>query len=142
MVTMLTPVREDGHLIAGRLQPRSIRRAPLHDVRQLLLFLGERTKHGFVLRVVARELEARRTNTVAIDVGANHRADPVAVCPAAMAGVKRKTAEAVEDWSAAMHLDGQGIMRAMADNDVRAGIDRRVADVAHVGQRVLAKAPM
>ncbi len=60
----------------------------------------------------------------------------------AMAGVERKAAESVEDRFAAIDLDGQRIVRAVADDQIGPRIDRRVGDLGHVGEHLLVQSPV
>src|SRR5215472_18864853 len=60
----------------------------------------------------------------------------------AMPGVKREAAEPVKDWLTLVDLDRQRIVRAMADDEVGAGIDRSMGNLAHVLQNLPADAPV
>src|SRR5204862_5908558 len=86
--------------------------------------IAERAEDRFVLRVVAYEAEARFGNAVAGDLAARHHADPVAVLPAAMAGMEREAAEPIENRLAAMALYAQPVMAPVPDHDVGTGIER------------------
>ena len=69
-------------------------------------------------------------------------ADPVAVLAPAVAGVEREAAEPVEDRLALVDLHRQRVMRAVADDDVGAGVDRGVRDLGHVIEHFLVQAPV
>ena len=112
------------------------------DVIERRLLVFERARHRLVHIVVPHELERRAFHRFAVECEARHHADPVAVFFSAVAGVERKTAEAVKDRPAAMHFDRQRVMRTVANHDVGTGIDGSAADVAHIGQRILTQAPM
>ena len=62
--------------------------------------------------------------------------------PPAMPGMEREAAEPVEHRLAAVDLDRQRIMRPVADDDVGAGVDRGMRDLAHVVEHLLAETPM
>src|SRR5262249_61576363 len=92
--------------------------------------------------VVSNERNTRADAAFPPGVGAHLHAEPVAVPAAAVAGVKREAAEAVEDRPAFVDFDRQRIVRTMPHHDVRAGIDRRVRDLGHIRQDLLAKSPV
>src|SRR5271165_4093702 len=60
----------------------------------------------------------------------------------AMARVKRKAAEPIEDRPALMDLDRQEVMGSMADHDVGPGVDRGMADLGHIVKHLAADSPM
>ena len=71
------------------------------DVVQLGGFVGEHAGHGFVAVCVANKPKTHALHAAAVADGDGwHHADPVAVPPAAVAGVKAEAAEAVEDRAA------------------------------------------
>lgn len=72
----------------------------------------------------------------------NHHPDPVAMCASAMARVERKTPQTIKDRLAAIHLDRQHVVRAVPDDDIGTGIDRRMANLAHIREHILVKSPV
>ena len=124
------------------MKQRAVRRAAADDVVEFGGFIGQAAGHRLVACVVADELESGGGDRAVGDGGAHHHANPVAVPAAAMTGVEGETAEAIIDWFPAIHLDRQRIVRTVADHDVGAGIDRGMADLAHIGQHLLVQPPM
>ena len=68
--------------------------------------------------------------------------EPVAVLSAAVAGMERKTAEPVKDRRLLVDLDGERIVRPVADDEIGSGIDCPVGDLCHVAEDVLVQPPM
>ena len=56
--------------------------------------------------------------------------------------MEREAAEAVEDRPAFVDFDRQRIMRTVPHHDVRAGVYRRVRDLGHIREDLVAKSPM
>src|SRR5437763_11736188 len=56
--------------------------------------------------------------------------------------MEREAAEPVENWLAAIEFDRQRKMRPVADDDVGAGVDRAMRDLAHVSEDFLVQPPM
>ena len=81
-------------------------------------------------------------NRFAVERDAREHADPVAVLAAAVAGVEGKAAQAVENRLALVNLDRQRKMRAVAHDDIGAGVDRGVRDLRHVVEHFLLQAPV
>ena len=59
-----------------------------------------------------------------------------------MAGVEGEVAQPVKDRFSPIDLDRQGVVRSMTDHDIGAGVDRRMRDLGHVLQHLLAQPPM
>src|SRR6266567_9411541 len=106
------------HPIAFRREGGAERGAARDDAVECRPFRAKRAGHRFIGGVVAHETEMRRRYPGQPDLDPRHHADPIAVLPAAMAGMEREAAEAVEDRLAAIKLDRQRIMRPVADHDV------------------------
>src|ERR1700677_618788 len=78
---VLTP--EHGvDFVPHQLQPRPVCSAALKNVRIFRRLVSQRTRHGFVRRIVTHELKPSRGKTVSFHVRAHHHANPIAVGPA------------------------------------------------------------
>src|SRR5437868_1580515 len=71
-----------------------------------------------------------------------HHADPVSVREASVSGIKGEATETVEDGLAFVDLDRERIVRSVAEDDIRAGIDGAMGDLLHVVEDVFVQAPV
>src|SRR5271165_3265883 len=129
-------------LVATRSEFGTERLALLRDLVECRCLIGEAAQNRPVLRVVAHELESQAANPLPIALGPHHHAEPVAMTVPPMSGMEREAAQPIKDRLPAVEFDRQREMRAVADHDLGAGVDRRVANFAHVIQHVAADTPM
>ena len=87
---------------------------------------------GLVAIIAPDEHEARGLDAAATGLDPRHHADPVGMAAAAMAGVEGEAAQPVIDRPSFVDFDRQAIMRAVADDEIGAGIDGRMGDVRQV----------
>src|SRR5262249_60683400 len=89
-------------------------RAASGDIGELLGLLAHVAGNGLVAVIVPHELERDVLDSLPSDRRPHHRADPVAVLAAAMAGVEGEIAEPIEHRLALVDLHRQPTMTAMA----------------------------
>ena len=114
------------------------------DVGEFGGLVGQAARHRLVAVVVANELEAR--------VGGDRAARDARRAPSCRSSRRacarhgrygRRSCPGRRRWRLPLiHLDRQRVVRAMADHDVGAGVDRGMGDLAHVGQHFLVQPPM
>src|SRR5215468_8575749 len=104
------PCRDD-QLGAADREPRAELVAPAGDLLERILVVARIAHVGLVALVVAHERERDLRERRVLEGEAREHADPVAVGPAAMPGVEREAAQAVEDGLAAVHLDPARVVR-------------------------------
>src|SRR5262249_21972914 len=137
-----SPLELDAHLVAVGGQPGAELAAVFGEMGELGGLVGEPAEISLVLIIVAHEDEARILDPAAARGDARNHADPVGMAPAAMAGVEREAAEAVEDRPALVDLDRQAVMRPMADHEISAAVDCGVRNLGHVFEDLAAESPM
>src|SRR6202011_3795742 len=87
----------DLHLVSTRSELGAKTGAALGDPVEGRALLNERSRYGPVISVVPDELKRPPLDPSPIPRHPRHHAEPVAVLSAAVAGVKRKAAEPVEE---------------------------------------------
>src|SRR6516225_5184609 len=94
----------DRDLIASRDELGAQSCTLTRDPVECRAFISKRSGNGAVAIVVADELEGHLLESLPVPSCPDHHAEPVTVPSAAMAGVKGKAAQSVEDRLAPVHL--------------------------------------